>query len=288
MKNFAAFIISSSAVVAVLVQTTAIGGDPGKGILYSKDVQAFIEPAVSSINGKIDTHYGEVNDEDTRGVGASISLPLGERYGFQFDTLYEHALDNDIYGAGGHLFTRRPDVGLLGVAAGMTDSDDYSDALVGVEGEYYLDKVTLGGFVGYNNFDTHIIPVFNPAVANETDYLAARLYAAVYPMDDLMVRLEYQHRFDLNFFIANVEYQTPIRGLALFVDGGVGENDYSHLIGGARIYFGDNKTLKDRHRKDDPSNILSDFINTGITGGSNNSPAPSGGEEVEPPPFEEN
>ena len=64
--------------------------------------------------------------------------------------------------------------------------------------------------------------------------------------------------------------------MALFADGGVGEDDYSHLIGGVRIYFGDNKTLKDRHRKDDPSNILSDFINTGTAGGSNDSgnPAP--------------
>lgn len=285
MKHPLTAIFPACAALALLSQPEVGMAGDAKGLSYSKDVKDFIEPAVSSINSKIDAHYGEVTGEDTRGVAASVSLPIGERYGFQFDTLYEHALDNDIYGAGGHLFTRRPDVGLLGLAAGMTDSDDYSDGIVGVEGEYYLDKVTLGGFVGYNNFDTHIIPIFNPAVANETDYLAARLYATIYPTDDLMLRLEYQHRFDLNFFIANVEYQTPIRGLALFADGGVGEDDYSHLIGGVRIYFGDNKSLKDRHRKDDPSNILTDFINTGIAGGSNNSgnPAPTEKPRVEVP-----
>ncbi len=270
MKKSIAAIFPVCAVVALLTHANVgVGGD-AKGLSYSKDVQNFIEPAVSSINSKIDAHYGEVTGEDTRGVGASISLPIGERYGFQFDTLYEHALDNDVYGLGGHLFTRRPDVGLLGLAFSMSDSDNYSDGIVGVEGEYYLDKVTLGGFVGYNNFDAHIIPAFNPAIADETDYVAARLYAAIYPTDDLMVRLEYQHRFDMNFFVANVEYQTPIRGLALFADGGLGENDYSHLIGGVRIYFGDDKSLKDRHRKDDPSNILTDFINTGTVGGSSN------------------
>lgn len=283
MKQPLTSILPVCAALALFGQTQeGVGGD-AKGLSYSKDVQDLIEPAVSSINSKIDAHYGEVTGEDTRGVAASVSLPIGERYGFQFDALYEHALDNDIYGAGGHLFTRRPDVGLLGLAAGMTDSDDYSDGIVGVEGEYYLDKVTLGGFLGYNNFDTHIIPVFNPAVANETDYLVTRLYATIYPTDDLMLRLEYQHRLDLNFFIANVEYQTPFRGLALFADGGLGEDDYSHLIGGVRIYFGDNKSLKERHRKDDPSNILSDFIYTGIAGGSNNSSG--GGEPILIPPI---
>jgi len=253
----------------MLAQSNVSGGDYGKGVQSGKAVQ-FIEPAVSSINAKIDAHYGEVNDEDTRGVGASISIPIGERYGFQFDSLYENSVDNDVYGLGGHLFTRRPDKGLLGFAFSMADSDDYSDGLAGVEGEYYLDNVTLGGFVGYNNFDTHIIPTFDPGIADETDYLAGRLYAAIYPTDNVMVRFEYQHRVDHNFFITNVEYQTPIRGLSLFADAGLGDNDYSHLIGGVRIYFGDDKSLKDRHRKDDPSNILSDFISTGLTGGSNN------------------
>lgn len=276
MKHSITSSISVCAAIALVSQsavTVSVAGD-SKGVLDGKGVQSLIEPAVSSLNGKVDAYYGDVNGEDTYGLGASISLPIGERYGFQFDSLYANALDNDVYGLGGHLFTRRPDVGLLGLAFAMADSSDYSDGLIGVEGERYFDKVTLGGFVGYNNFDTHIIPAFNPGIANEKDYVAGRLFAAIYPTDDLMIRLEYQHRFDLNFFIANIEYQTPIRGLSLFADGGLGENDYSHLIGGVRIYFGGDKSLKDRHRKDDPSNILTDFINTGLTGGSNNQGGP--------------
>lgn len=267
MKKSLSLISLSGALFAMLAQNHVAGGESGKGVQVP--AESLIEPAVSAINGKIDTHYGEVNDSSTRGVAGSISLPLGERYGFQFDTLFEHGMDSDIYGLGGHLFTRRPDKGLFGLAFAETQSTDYNDGLIGVEGEYYLDKVTLGGFVGYNNFDVHIVPFFDPGIANETNYVAGRLYAAIYPTDNLMLRLEYQHRVDHNFFIADLEYQTPIRGLALFVDGGLGDNDYSHILGGVRLYIGGSKSLKDRHRKDDPSNINSDFINTGMSGGSN-------------------
>jgi hypothetical protein len=281
MKLFAI----SCAVVTLLLQGVT-GGEISKEVC----AESAIEPAVSAVNGKIDGHYGEVNGSSTRGVAGSLSLPLGERYGFQFDTIFEHGMQSDIYGLGSHLFTRRPDKGLLGFAFGFAESTDFTDAIAGVEAERYLCKVTLGGFIGYNNFDTHITPFFAPEIENETDYLAGRLYAAIYPCDDLMVRLEYQHRVDHNFFIANVEYQTQIKGLALFAEGGVGENDYSHVLGGIRLYFGGGcKSLKDRHRKDDPDNILSVFGKTGMATGSNPgfspaAPADGGGEVIDAPP----
>ncbi len=220
------------------------------------------EPAVSGLNGKIDGNYGAINESYTRGVAATISVPLGHSFGAQFDTLYQHGFESDIYGLGGHFFTRNPSKGLLGLAFGGLTSTDYTDALVGVEAEYYFDKITLGGFIGYNHYDTHVQSLF-PVVLDETNFVAARLYAAIYPIDNLMIRLEYQNRFERNFYSANIEYQTPVRGLAVFVDGSVGDADYSHLMGGVRIYFGGDKSLKDRHRKDDPSNIASSFMPTG-------------------------
>lgn len=262
------------AIVALFAHCGVIGGEISNEA--KEPVQPVIEPAVSAINGKVDGHYGEINGSSTRGVAGSLSVPLGERYGFQFDTLIEHGMDSDLYGGGGHLFTRQPDKGLLGFAFGFSESTDYTDIIAGVEAERYLCNVTLGAFVGYNTFDTHLTPFFDPSIADQTDYLAGRLYAAIYPTDDLMIRLEYQNRVDLNFFIANVEYQTQIKGLALFADAGFGENDYSHLIGGIRLYFGGGcKSLKDRHRKDDPDNILTVFTRTGMGAGSNPGFTPS-------------
>lgn len=250
-----------SAALAALSLGSVYAGDSGKGVAAAATASV-IEPAVSGINGKLDANYGVVNDSYIRGAAGSISLPLGQRFGAQFDALYQRGFDSDIYGLGGHFFARNPSKGLLGLAFGGLTSTDFTDLLVGLEGEYYFDKVTLGAFVGYNNYDTHILPSF-PGIADQSDFVAARLYAAIYPIDNLMLRLEYQNRFERNFYIAHLEWQTPVRGLALFVDGGVGDNSYSHLMGGVRIYFGGNKSLKDRHRKDDPSNINSGFVNTG-------------------------
>ena len=246
---------------AVLSISSAFAGESAKSIQAAAN-QSVIEPAVSGINGKIDVNYGAVNNSYTRGTAGSVSLPLGQSYGLQLDALYQHGMETDIYGLGGHIFTRRPDKGMLGLAFGGNESTDFTDLLVGVEGEYYFSKITLGGFVGYNNFDSHIIPTFSTNLATKTNFVAGRIYAAIYPMDNLMLRLEYQNRFERNFFVAHLEYQTPVRGVALFLDGGLGDNSYSHLMGGVRIYFGGNKSLKDRHRKDDPSNINSAIINS--------------------------
>ena len=240
----------------------------GKGI-----VAAASEPAVSAINGKLDANYGAINRSSTRGVSGSLSVPLGHRFGAQFDGLYQHGFSTNIYGVGTHFFARDPSKGLIGVAfSGMT-SQKFTDVIVGVESEYYFKKVTLGAVAGWDNYDSHVATTF-PGLVDHQNFVAARVYAAIYPMDDLMVRIEYQSRFNHNFYVAHVEWQTPVNGVAVFADGGVGENGYAHLMGGVRVYFGGSKALKDRHRKDDPSNIGSTFIGPS-SAGSTNTAAPT-------------
>ncbi len=238
------------------------------------------EPAVSGINGKLEANYGAINRSSTRGVAGSLSVPLGHRFGAQFDALYQHGFSTNIYGVGTHFFARDPGKGLIGLAfSGMT-SQKFTDVIVGVEGEYYFKQFTLGAVVGYNNYDSRVATTF-PGLATNQSFVAARMYAAIYPMDDLVVRLEYQNRFNHNFYVAHVEWQTPLRGVAVFADGGVGDNNYAHLMGGVRVYFGGSKPLKDRHRKDDPTNINSTFLGTNSAGSTDTaSSAPAG-----PPPL---
>lgn len=241
---------------------------------------AATEPAVSAVNGKLDANYGAINRSSTRGLAGSISVPLGQRFGAQFDGLYQHGFSTNIYGVGTHLFARDPSKGLIGLAAGGMLSEKFTDVIVGLEGEYYFKKFTLGTVVGYDNYNTRVPTTF-PGLATHQSYVAARVYAAIYPMDNLMVRLEYQNRFNHNFYIAHVEWQTPLSGVAVFADGGVGENNYAHLMGGVRVYFGGSKPLKDRHRQDDPSNIGSTFLGTSSAGSSS---VASGGAGAPPPP----
>ncbi|MBN8422838.1 MAG: hypothetical protein J0L73_28275 [Verrucomicrobia bacterium] len=265
--------------IASLTQLHA-GAPPVQGI-----AAAASEPAVSGINGKLDANYGAINRSSTRGVAGSISVPLGRRFGAQFDGLYQHGFSTNIYGAGTHLFARDPGRGLIGLASSGMTSQKFTDLIVGVEGEYYFKQFTLGAVAGYDNYDSHVATTF-PGLATHQSFIAARVYAAIYPMDNLMLRLEYQSRFNHNFYVAHVEWQTPVSGVALFADGGVGENNYAHLLGGVRIYFGGSKPLKDRHRKDDPSNIGSTFIGPSSAGSTQtSSTAPGGSAPQQPFPF---
>lgn len=258
-NHTSAFVSAFAALI--LASGSSFAGTPAPSIAASAD-----EPAVSAVNGKLDGFYGAVNHNYLRGTAGTVSLPVGQRFGLQLDGLFARGFGTDIFGYGGHFFTRNPAKGLLGLAFGGLHSTDFNDVLAGVEGELYFNKFTVGGFVGYNNYDTRVLSTFASRVNTERDFIAARLFAAVYPVDNLMISAEWQNRFGKNFYIVGLEYQTPLRGVALYVDGGLGDNHYRQLIGGVRIYFGGDKTLKDRHRKDDPESINTSFGGTSGAG----------------------
>lgn len=273
-------LVFSSLLAAALFAGAAHAGSPPPTLAAAAD-----QPAVDGVNGKIDAFYGAVNRSYIRGTDATLSLPVGQNYGLQLDGLYARGFETDILGYGAHFFRRDPSKYLLGLAAGAIHSTDFNDILAGVEGELYFDKITVGGFVGYNNFDTRVGSTFATRVNTERDFVAARIFAAVYPVDDLMISAEWQNRFGMNFCIVGLEYQTPVRGLSLFVDGGLGDNDFRQLTGGVRYYFGKDKTLKARHRQDDPESINGVF---GGTAGAAISNPNRGTPPPPPPPMKQN
>lgn len=223
--------------------------------------------AVSAVNGKMDATYGMINRTSSRALTGTISAPIGDSYGIQVDTLYQKVAERDFYGLAGHFFTRKSTTGLLGMVFGGVHSNAISNITVGVEAEYYFDMVSVGGIVGYDNVmknSTQVI-TFSPRLNTSRDFVMANLYAAVYPMPDLMLRFDYTSRLSRNFYDLTVEYQTPVPGVSVFGDVGLGDNNFFQLLGGIRYYFGAKKTLKARHRQDDPTNFLN-----GITGGAGN------------------
>ncbi|WP_156830887.1 hypothetical protein [Kaistia granuli] len=91
----------------------------------------------------------------------SLAIPLGERGGVQIDALGGISQENGFAGSAVHLFTRDPEKGAIGAYASYLygngsykDGGDYeqgvSQAKVGVEGQLYLDRVTLEGLAGVN------------------------------------------------------------------------------------------------------------------------------------------
>ncbi|MGV3663492.1 MAG: hypothetical protein ACO1TE_25195 [Prosthecobacter sp.] len=224
--------------------------------------------AVSAFNGKIEGTYGEVNDTYSRGIAGSLSIPVAESWGIQFDSLYQHAAEDDYYGLGAHFFTRKSETGLLGVVAGGIHSGTIGNFAVAIEGEYYLSWLTIGGFAGYDNVQSNgTMVTYSPKVTNRDDFAIVNLYLAAYPTENLMLRFDYMNRIDKNFYDFQVEYQTPVPGLSAFGIVGFGDNDFFQILGGVRYYIGKDKTLKARHRQDDPTNILNNMQGTNQAGG---------------------
>src|ERR1700676_5079075 len=83
------------------------------------------DPAASGVNFKVDGFGGwqdaagrirERNRSGLRGGGdASLTTPLGQRFGLQVDGTAGSWAGQDFWGADGHAFWRDPSVGMLGL-----------------------------------------------------------------------------------------------------------------------------------------------------------------------------
>ena len=217
-------------------------------------------PAVSGFNGKLDYAGGEMNSFAGHNFDASIAFPVTHQFGFQADGLYSRISNLDFYGGAGHLFWRDPSVGLVGLTGGYLYRNGFGGVdtfQVGAEGEYYLNRFTFGAFAGVGQ-----INYANPAPfidTNPTRFVGS-VSAGYYPMNNLLVSASYTTAFNDNLIKGNLEYQTPINGLALTAEAALGNNGYDHLLFGIRYYFGGKKSLRDRHRQDDPPGLMPQIL----------------------------
>jgi hypothetical protein len=204
---------------------------------------AWADGAVSGINGKVSGLYGSVDGEDATAAEGSISVPLGNRFGFQADGLVGEIGSESIHGIGVHLFWRNPRLALLGITGAWTGSADLEVNRAGLEGEYYLDQFTFAATVGQQSGD------INDAVYGGVE-------ARFYPIGNLMLAAAWSRADEKNRFGAGAEYQTPLSCLSVFAQLAIGNDDYEHVFGGLRFYIGEQKTLGRRHREDDPPSML--------------------------------
>lgn len=219
----------------------------------------FAERAVSGPNGKAAVFGGDMNGDDGVNVDGSFSFPVGDRFGVQLDGIYTGVSDRDFYGAGGHFFWRKPSVGLFGATAGATrENDALSTWSAGLEGEYYLGMLTFGARGGVANIDYAIGPL--PFIETDATGHYATGSVGVYPFENLLLSGAYTHALDNGMARGLVEYQSPLPGLSLFGDIAAGEHDYRHAMLGVRYYLGKKKTLRARHRQDDPASVTHDLL----------------------------
>lgn len=203
--------------------------------------------AVSAINGKLEGLYGNVNSNDASAIMGSLSAPLGSRFGVQADALSADINSTSASGYGLHAFWRDSDRGLIGLTGSQVKTGGNKMDRIGVEGEYYFPNITIAGEIGQQRGD---VP--------KADY--GKLDLTWYANDNLALTVGASKADDFDRQHLGVEYQTRIKGVALFADAASGDNDYDHVMGGLTYYFGGNKSLRQRHRQDDPQNPLFDAV----------------------------
>jgi hypothetical protein len=219
------------------------------GVLVASVATSMSEgPAVSDLNAKLSglggtsVSYGE--SDAVGGVAGSVSMPLTYSLGLQFDAGYARVGDGNFGSGGAHLFWRDPAVGLFGVYAGYAGIElsgvKAGFARTGLEAQYFTRSVTLDLAGGYNFGDL------------DRTYGRARLQ--FYPTDNLMLRGGWAYE-SANFGTVGMEYQfssSRDMGFALFADANINDSDNYGVLAGLKVTFGQDMTLKDRHRRQDP------------------------------------
>jgi hypothetical protein len=232
-KTLAANVVSAMVAVGVLVASAVTSMSEG--------------PAVSDINAKLSLFGGAVNDTTSDGLGGlagSVTMPLAHTLGLQLDAGYARVGDGNFGSGGAHLFWRDPTIGLFGIYAGYSHLDlsgtDVGFGRTGLEAQYFTRSLTLDLAGGVKFGDI------------EQGYGRARLQ--FYPTDNLMLRGGWLYEGG-NFGTLGIEYQFASgggTGVALFADTNLGNSDSYSVVAGVRVMFGQDMTLKDRHRRQDP------------------------------------
>lgn len=202
--------------------------------------------AVSGLNGKLEGIGGVVDSEGTGAAAGSLAFPLGDNFGGQIDAAAGTIGANSLVGGGAHLFWRDPSIALAGLTASHTRLDGVDINRYGVEGEYYLGSFTILGAGGIQNGDL-----------DNTVYWSAD--ARYYATDNFMLEIGVSGFSGSRLGHLGIEWSPEVLGNrgSLFADGGVGNDDAEYGLAGLRFYFGETgKSLKRRHREDDPINTV--------------------------------
>lgn len=243
-------LLITTALVSGILQSTAVYG--ADMYLEGTPAQPTIIPAVSGINGKIAISGGEFDDDEFGVLTGAVTVPLGYRFGLQADGIVGSRDGEFVGGGAAHLFWRDPTIGLLGVYGSYTHRDDFDGSVsrLGVEGEYYWDRLTAKALIGAEFVDA------GSQYIEPDDEFFAFSDISYYLNDDFEVSIGHRYTADRNAVALGAEYQLDqnvfASGVSLFAEGRIGEDDYQAVWGGVRVYFGDEKSLIARHREDDP------------------------------------
>lgn len=246
--------------LAIAAQTASAQDIPPSGVFTNKLLTLDSDEstrAVSEINGKLSYAGGLMDGFSGQNFDGSVTVPVMQQFGFQADGLYSRISNLSFDGGAGHFFWRDPQVGLLGITGGYLYRSGVDSYQVGIEGEYYWRRFTFSAFGGVGSIK-YAQPV--PFISTDPTRAIGKISAGYYPIDNLLASASYTTEFHNNLVEGNLEFQTPIRGLALTGEAAIGNHHYDQMLFGIRYYFGRNKHLIDRHRQDDPPSMVQQLL----------------------------
>jgi hypothetical protein len=260
-RHFALSASTALALVSCALSTPAQAQDASPAV----SGPAVSGPAVSGLNGKIEALRGDLDGDMLSAAAVSLSFPLTHSLGVQIDGLLADYSATPTRGAGGHLFWRDPNLGLIGATGSSADINGTVINRFGLEGEAYLGPITLAGAGGWQNGESR-----------KTGW--GSLDLRWYPIANLALEIGAGAMSGNRTGHLGFEWQ-PLNeiapGFALFADGAIGTKDYDHALGGVRLYFGASKTLKARHREDDPLNLMVNGVAGAVNGTASSRNSPS-------------
>lgn len=235
-----------------LTVISRLAGAAAIGLALLGAAPALADPAVSSPNGKITAfgggHGDGIDDDGLGGIAGSYTMGLGTQFGAQVDGAWARVGDEDFVNTGLHLFWRDPSralIGLYGGYAHLSDEGGIDAGRAGVELQYFLDRLTIDTAAGvrFGDIDTE-------------GYVRAKL--DYYVIDNLRLSGGYVHE-ELSFALTAVEYQFSAgteAGASVFAEGRVHDEDRYTLMAGMKVYIGEQMSLINRHRRQDPEGYL--------------------------------
>lgn len=242
-------------------------------------------PAVDGFNAKIAAMGGvvgipgkkindmadEIDHETTGFMQASVAFPLGNAFGAQLDGVGGQVDGKWAWAAGAHLFWRNPQIGLVGL---IGKYGEVADQFISLEfgNAFIVDDITVARYGGEVEFYFGDFTVLGEGGIQRGDLEHGgygRVRLRLYPFDDIFLEGGYEVAEGLNDLARfGLEFQvlSALHGLTIFADGAidVDENEFEFALAGLRFYFGASggKSLKQRHREDDPDSVGPEFLST--------------------------
>lgn len=216
------------------------------------------QPAVAGVNAKADIQGGGVNRRDIVGAGASVTVPIRKRFGAQVDAAGGEHHGKTYAGAAAHVFARDPKRGMVGLYGSYLNSDLPNTQWTSIakslqqRGVTHVARVGVESSIYAGRFAIDLRGGVQRGLAGKKKAWG-RSTLAFYPTKKWRVAVGQRYSLGRVVGFAETERALPVPGLNMtaftHVEGGPHDRT---AFAGVRIYFGGKKSLKDRHREDDP------------------------------------